>query len=320
MKKTFLLMITGLLATITTLARLPEDTAQLRLEMLRQMDSIENTLHYKTGKIELGNGVASINVPANFKFLEDAEAKFVVEDLWGNPPSGSTPLGLLMPTSTQATGSAGYAFIIYFDEQGHVKDKDADEVNYDELLTQLKEENVEANKERQRLGLSTLNLLGWAAKPYYDKDKKILHWAKEYAVPGTEDNTLNYDVRVLGRRGVLILQAVSGMSEYDSVKAHINDVFSMVAFNEGHRYADFDSKTDKIAAVTIGGLVGAKIAAKVGFFAVIGKFLKFIIAGVVLLGGAIWRFITGRKKKEEEYVYQPQTAPKNDDNPATPAS
>jgi len=90
----------------------------------------------------------------------------------------------------------------------------------------------------------------------------------------------------------------------------------MVSFTEGYKYSDYNSKTDAVAAWTIGGLVAGKVLAKVGFFAVILKFLKFIILGVVAIGGGIWRFITGRRKKEEEFVYQPQPAPT--DNPSEP--
>jgi uncharacterized membrane-anchored protein len=321
MKRTLLLTVIGLLAGIASFAKLPDDSTKQLMDALARMDSIEKTLHYKTGKIALGNGIASITVPENFKFLESDEAKYVVEDLWGNPPSGTAPLGLLFPASSGATDPGGYAFIVYFQDIGYVKDKDANKIDYDDLLKDLKKSSEEENKERERMGLSVMHLTGWASKPFYDHDKKVLHWAKEYSVPDTDENTLNYDVRVLGRKGVLNLQAVSGMSQLDSVNAHIGDVLSMITFNDGHRYADFDSKTDNVAAWTVGGLVAGKVLAKVGFFGVILKFLKFILIGLALVGGAIWRFITGRKKKEEEYVYQPQPANNNtDDNPATPAS
>ncbi|MBL7731778.1 MAG: DUF2167 domain-containing protein [Chitinophagaceae bacterium] len=319
MKKLIALTAAVLLMSNFIKAGGPEDSLKLFQEQLRIMDSIEGSLHYKTGKIILGNGIATINVPEGFKFLESAEAKYVVGEIWGNPIT-EAPLGALFPASSGATDPGGYAFIIKFEDIGYVKDKDADKINYDDLLKSMKEESARENAERMRVGGFTMNLLNWAATPYYDKEKKILHWAKEFSVSGQEDHTLNYDIRILGRKGVLNLQAVSGMEELDSVKAHINDVLSMVAFTEGNRYSDFDSKTDKVAAWTIGGLVAGKILAKVGFWAVIAKFLKFIIAGIVIAGGAIWRFISGRKKKQEEFVYQPQQAPDNNDQATPPAA
>lgn len=315
------LLFSGLFLAFSTLfANDNDDSTKLVMAMLKRMDSIESTLHYKSGKLSLGNGSVSINVPSNFKFLEAADAKYVVEDLWGNPPSQQPPLGLLMPVSTSATAYGGYAFIISFEEMGYVKDGDAKDIKYDELLEEMKKSSVQENLERTKLGLTPMNLIGWAAKPYYDTDKKILHWAKEYQIPGQDVNTLNYDIRVLGRKGVLVLQAVATMDELDSVNAHINDVIGMTSYTEGNRYSDFDSSTDNVAAWTIGGLVAGKVLAKVGFFAVILKFLKFIIAGIVLAGGAIWRFITGRKKKQEEEQYIPQPEPvlENRDTPLPP--
>lgn len=292
----------------------PADSAKLLMQQLKAMDSVEKALHYKTGKVVVGNGIATVNIPKGFKFLEADEAEYVITTVWGNP-KGDKPLGLILPDEPMAASMGSYAFVVEYDDIGYVKDKDADDINYDNLLKDLKESQVKGNEERKRLGMESMELIGWASAPYYDKTRKVLHWAKEFKVEGSDENTLNYDIRVLGRKGVLNLQAVSGMSVLDSVKAHINDVLGMVSFNDGNRYSDFDSNTDKVAAWTIGGLVAGKILAKVGFWAIIVKFFKFIIAGIALIGGAIWRFITGKKKKEEEFVYQPQSRP--EDTPPT---
>jgi uncharacterized membrane-anchored protein len=290
----------------------PEDSSKIILDMLqKRIDSVESKLHYKTGTIVLSNNMATINVPENFKFLGPDDAEYVITDVWGNP-KGSKPLGMIVPAD-QAAVMCNYAFVVEYDDIGYVKDHDADKINYDDLLKDIKKGQEDANRERKKLGMETMELAGWASKPYYDKERKVLHWAKEFKVEGAEENTLNYDIRVLGRKGVLNLQAVSGISSLDSVKAHINDVLGMVAFNDGHKYSDFNSSTDKIAAWTIGGLVAGKILAKAGLWVVIAKFFKFIIAGIVLIGGAIWRFITGRKKQNDEMVYQPQ--PVNEEIP-----
>lgn len=311
-------LIAGLLSAAFVFANDNDDSTKL-VNYLKYADSVENSLNYKTGKLTLAGGSIAIDVPDGFKFLESADARRVIEDIWGNPPSGKPPLGLLMPASSSVMLPGGYAFIVSFNDVGYVKDDDAAKVNYDDLLKDMKKSSEEENNERRKLNLTTMDLVGWAAKPYYDHDRKILHWAKEYKIPDEDVNTLNYDVRVLGRKGVMVLQAVATMDELDSVNAHINDVLAMVNFTEGNRYSDFNSSTDKIAAWTIGGLVAGKVLAKAGFFAVILKFLKFIIAGVVLAGGAIWRFITGRKKKQEEALqYQPAPVQEQRDTPVPP--
>lgn len=280
----------------------PTDSLALLNAQLKKIDSIERSLHYKTGTVTLSNGIATINIPQSFKFLEAAEAKYIVEDIWGNL-KGQTLLGMLVPAGSAAV-IADYAFIVEYQDMGYVKDEDADKINYDDLLEQMKKEGVEANEERRKAGIPAMNLMGWASEPYYDKAKNVLHWAKEFKVEGYDENTLNYDVRVLGRKGVLVLKAVSDMAQLDSVKQNINPLLSAVAFTDGNRYADFDSKTDNVAAWTIGGLVAGKVLAKAGFFAVIMKFLKFILLGIAALGSAIWKFIKGRKKEEPALAYE----------------
>ena len=174
-------------------------------------------------------------------------------------------------------------------------------------------EGAKANEERRKMGIAAMDLVGWASRPFYDKERKLLHWAKEYQVENEAENTLNYDIRILGRKGVLTIQAISGMGDYGQVKNSIDPILSMVSFNKGHQYADFDSNTDEVAAWTIGGLVAGKVLAKVGFFALALKYIKFILLGLVAAGGAIWRFIRGRRKEEEELVYE--TAPAEQEQP-----
>jgi uncharacterized membrane-anchored protein len=283
----------------------PTDSLALYQAQLKKIDSIESSLHYKTGKITLGNGIATISVPQNFKFLDAAEAKYIVEDVWGNL-KGQTPLGMLVPAGSAAS-IADYAFLVEYQDLGFVKDNDANKINYNDLLKQMKEEGVESNKERVKVGIPAMHLMGWASAPYYDKRNNVLHWAKEFQVEGYEGTTLNYDVRVLGRKGVLVLQAVSGMDQLDSVKQNIDPLLKAVAFTNGNRYADFDSKTDDVAAWTIGGLVAGKVLAKAGFFAIIMKFLKFIILGMVAIGSGIWKYIKGRRKEEPVLAYETAT-------------
>lgn len=262
------------------------------------LDSIESKLNYKTGTITLENGLATINIKPGYKFLDAADTRYVLEDLWGNL-KGQTAMGMILPADAQAS-VADYAFIVEYSAMGYVKDSDADEINYDDLLKQLKEDSQKDNEERRKAGLATMDLVGWATKPSYDKERKILYWAKEFKVQDSEENTLNYDIRILGRKGVLVLQAVSGISQLDSVKQNSSNILSMVSFNSGHRYQDFDSKVDDVAAWTIGGLVAGKVLAKAGILALLLKNIKLVILALAGLGGGIWRFIKGKKKDAEE--------------------
>src|SRR5437868_6404298 len=87
---------------VAVFAKNPSDSTKLLLQELKRLDSIEKTLHYKTGVITLGDNIATINVPQGFTFLDAKEAKYVIEDLWGNQ-KGQAPLGMLFPESATAT-------------------------------------------------------------------------------------------------------------------------------------------------------------------------------------------------------------------------
>ena len=184
-------------------------------------------------------------------------------------------------------------------KQGHVKDDDAEDIDYDDLLKQMKKDSKAYNQEREEAGYPAIELVGWASPPYYDKADKKLHWAKELKFGGYEEHILNYNIRILGRKGFLVLNVIGDMTHLDDIKENIDLVLGSVSFNDGNRYEDFDSNIDEVAAIGIGGLIAGKVLAKAGFFAVLAKFGKFILLGIVAVGAGIWRFISGRKSEEE---------------------
>ncbi len=270
----------------------------IRLKMA--MDSIEKSFTWQTGKIDLPDNLASIELPPNLRYLNAEQSKMVLTDFWGNPP-GVNSMGMLFPTNMSPLSDSVWAFNINFDEMGFVEDKDADVIKYDELLKELQKEAKEGSKERVSQGYEAIEIVGWASPPYYDKSKKVLHWAKEIKFgTGETGNTLNYDMRFLGRKGVLSLNAISGVEQLNLIKENIPTITNAVAFKEGNRYADFDSGIDKVAAWTLGGLVAGKVLAKAGFFVVILKFIKPILIGIAAFGSMIWRFIRNRRNTENE--------------------
>nr|WP_315198620.1 DUF2167 domain-containing protein [uncultured Flavobacterium sp.] len=275
---------------------------------LKKLDSIEKTFRYEHGSINLKNGIGKINIPKGFKYLNPVQAERVLVELWGNPKGENLTLGLLLPENQGVMSQNGYVFNIQYDEIGHVEDDDADDINYDDLLTEMQKETVEENKERQKAGYEPVSIIGWAAKPFYDEDRKILHWAKEIKFGTSTINTLNYNIRILGRKGVLVLNAIATENDLPLVQKDINKVLDIVQFNDGYKYEDFDSSVDDVAAWTIGGLVAGKVLAKVGFLAVIAKFGKLIILGLLGFFGAFKNKVKGwfSKDKDNENEEEPR--------------
>jgi len=309
MKKIVLFVVMAISMTFV-FAKDPADSLAL---LLKRLDSIESSFTYKKGKIDVANNLASLNIPEGFKYLDGPQSEKVIYDLWRNPRGNDKVLGMIFPDSGAVLNSGSWAFVITYDEMGYVKDKDADDINYDDMMKQMKKETEEENPERIKQGYDAMHMIGWAEKPYYDKNKKVLYWAKEIQFGTDSVSTLNYDVRVLGRKGVLSLNAVAAIDQLAEVDKHKGNILSMVEFNAGSRYGDYDSGVDKVAAWTIGGLVAGKVLAKVGLFALILKNIKLVILAFAAAGGGIWRFITGSRKKKEEFEYTPVVSTNNDD-------
>jgi uncharacterized membrane-anchored protein len=274
-----------------TAATAQDDSTALKIQ------AFENSFTYQHGAVKIGKGTGVVNVPVGFKYLDSVQAEKVLTEIWGNPKGTSKSLGFILPEKQGILSNNGYVFNIEYDPIGYVKDDDADDIDYDELLENMKSEAKEESTQRQKEGYPAIEMMGWASTPYYDKDRHILHWAKEIKFGTDSVNTLNYNVRVLGRKGVLILNAIATMNEMPAVKASIPQVLNSVSFSDGNKYTEFDSSIDNVAAWTLGGLVAGKVLAKVGFFALILKFWKIIAIAVVAGFSAIRKFFGFKKAK-----------------------
>lgn len=256
-------------------------------------------LHYQEGSISLNKGMARIALTPEFRFLDSKDAETVLVKLWNNPPPQESVLGMLVPARKSVLSDDAWAVIITYTADGYVKDDEAASINYDDLLKQMKDATKEANPERIKNGYKTIDLVGWAAPPRYDKQTHKMYWAKEIKFGDATENTLNYNIRMLGRRGVLVLNAVADMKQLPAIQTSAPALLSMVDFCEGHRYVDFDSKTDAVATYGLAALVAGGVAAKMGFFKVIWVALlaakKFVLLAIVAIGGWLSKLF-GKKK------------------------
>jgi len=286
-----------------TTLRANDDTLQLSEEMMQIMiaayiDSVEQTLNYQSeGTVNLKN-IAAIQIPEGFKYLDGEGSDKVLTDIWGNPPGDDKSLGMLMPEEATVMSDSAFFINITYTNDGYVDDSDAKKIDYDDMLSDMQKSAKETNKLRAEMGYESVELVGWAAPPYYDSENKKLHWAKELKFGDTEVNTLNYNIRVLGRKGYLQLNAISDVSALPQVNANIQPILNSVNFKPGNTYADFDSSMDKVAAYGIGGLIAGKVLAKAGILAKLGillaKFWKIIAVAIIAFGAGIRKIFSGR--------------------------
>ncbi len=259
---------------------------------------IWQSLNRRQGDVKLADGAATLKVSKEFYYLDPTDTEKVLVDIWGNPPgSGTETQGMLFPEGTTPFDDGSWGVLVNYEEDGHVSDEDADKINYDELLAQMQEDTRQASEERVSAGYEPVELIGWAAKPFYDKESHKLHWAKEIKFGNNELNMMNYSIRVLGRKGVLVLNFITDMNQKAVVDKHINTVLAMADFDQGSRYADFDPSVDKLAAYGIGALIAGKVLAKTGLIAAAIIFAKKFGVLFLIAIGALWNRFFRRKKQ-----------------------
>ena len=280
------------------------DTSRVNIEAFVATDTVTG-VSGEVGRIG-GNSHATVKVPEDMVLLDSFDARRLLELYWGNAED-TTVLGALVPAADTLLSDISVAFVFYSNEDGYVNDDDAADIDYDELLAQIKENTAQVSEELQKLGFPEQSLIGWAKEPSYDSERKILRWAKHirFKYPdGDQNDVLNYDVRILGRKGYVMLQAIADMTEADAVIAMGDRLSTLVSFDDGYTYSDYDDDTDAVSDYTIGGLVaGSALLAKTGVLAKVGLFLVKAWKLILLAGAAVVGVVfksRSRKKGEDD--------------------
>ena len=277
------------------------DSEPLTEEEIR-LYTATDSIRGEQGIVTLGDSKAQLSIPEGLVFIDADQTRHLLEDYWSNPEDESM-LGALVSAKSLIFDDVDNVFLFSYNDEGYVSDDDAADIDYDDLLSSLQEQTEEANGERSAQGCYIVHLSGWACPPSYDADRHLLRWAKNITVEleDTTQSTLNYDIRILGKDGFVIVQSVASMDDSESVIAMGDKIAGAVSFQEGYRYEDFDPSRDNVAKWTIGGLVAGKMLAKAGILAKLGvffaKFWKLIILVVAAVGGFFSKLF---KKKADE--------------------
>jgi len=229
---------------------------------------------------------AKLALPEGYGFMPREHSVKVME-VMGNQ-TDERFIGLIFPLS-----DAQWFVTVDFEKSGFIKDDEAKDWDADGLLENLKEGTEAANAHREEIGVPPIKVTRWIETPDYDATLRHLVWSAELRLKDGEDPDpgVNYNTYVLGREGYVSMCLVTSLSTVEMEKPAAKQLLAAVAFNEGKRYADFNSSTDKVAAYGLGALVGGIAAKKLGLLAMaaafFAKFAKLIVVGVAAAGAAV---------------------------------
>lgn len=251
-------------------------------------------------KVDLGS-VAEVELDPSLLFL-DAANTAKVSEMNHEKPSGKE-IGSIFPKDE----NQNWEVVFEYDELGHIKDDEKEDIDAGAILDSYKEGTEESNKEKAES--DRLYVTGWDVEPFYSEATHNLTWSM-LAEDGNKEKLINYNVRLLTRQGYISAILVSDPSHLDADKKFLNEkILPKLTVKSGERYEDFDASTDKISEYGLTGLIlggaGLAVAKKAGLWLLLaGVFKKFGIlvfaAGTGILGivGKFFAKIFRRKKSD----------------------
>lgn len=237
---------------------------------------------------------ATIELPDSYGFVPAKEGADLMK-LMGNR-TDSRFLGLILPLS-----NARWFITVDYEAAGYIKDDDAKHWDADGLLKSLKEGTEAANQDRERAGIEPIEVTRWVEPPMYDVTTQRLVWSAEARNKSHNDAdpTINYNTYVLGREGYVSMDLITTSSQVAHDRQAAKELLTVVNFNQGKRYSDFNSSTDKVAAYGLAALVGGLAAKKLGLLALalgfFAKFAKLILLGLAAAGGVFGKLFKRNK-------------------------
>jgi len=229
-------------------------------------------------------------VPEGARFTDGAGTRKYLE-LNHNPTNGEE-LGMVVAEDFSW-------FVIFdFDNIGYVKDDEKDEIDANAILESIREGTSQANEIRKQRGWDTVSILGWASSPRYEPTTHNLEWATKLKNDKSNGESINHDIRMLGRGGVMQASLVVGPEQYAQTLPSTRKLLEGFTFKEGQRYSEF-KPGDRVAEIGLIGLMtggAVAVAAKTGLLAKLGKGAFKLIAAAVAGIGALFSKLFGRKK------------------------
>lgn len=264
-------------------------------DLLQQLEKLGFQPERGPGTGQLGS-LATIHVPEGFGFFPPAQARKFLE-LNGNPTSGNEQ-GVIQPAA------AGWFCTFDFSDVGYVKDDEKASLDADAILEAIRAGTEQSNVARRARGWSPLKVVGWHTPPRYNEQSHHVEWATLLESEGRR--VVNYDVRLLGRTGVMEAKLVADPQEITAVLPEFRALIATHAFVSGKGYGEY-RKGDRVAEYGLTALVAGGALAVAAKSGILAKLWKPIAVGFIALVAAIKRLFGGGR-----------SAPKAPQRPSSP--
>jgi uncharacterized membrane-anchored protein len=227
--------------------------------------------------------IASISLPSEYSYL-DSDDTAVLMEMFQNPTSAEEYF--VGPDDLR------WWAVFSFEDTGYIKDDE--DIDADDLLASLRTGNDYANEERRNRGWSELQITGWQYPPFYEEDSNRLAWAIRAVSDG--EAIVNYNTRLLGRKGVMSAVLVADPEALDASVDEFRQLLTSFNYEQGHRYAEY-LPGDKVAAYGLAALVTGGAAAAVAKSGAGKGLFKLIGVGVLALFAFFRRAAKGLFKR-----------------------
>jgi len=239
---------------------------------------------------------ATIQVPKGYRFIGDRAGIDAFNRMTENP-SSPNDLGFILPDQPDEN----WFIVFVYSDDGYVKDDDRDNLDANAILASRKEMTEAGNANRKAQGFPELEVVDWSQPPFYDPKTNNLTWGIRIRDKASGAVSVNYESRLLGRKGYFSAVLVGSPDEIPKIVPGYDNLLKNFNYANGERYSDFRNG-DKIAQYTLatlaaGGLIA--LAAKSGLLGKLLKPLLFVGAAIIFAVGKFFKKIFGIKDKAE---------------------
>ena len=297
----FALFRLGLPLFVALLLTPPPARAQADDESHKLFQSIEWEVGPCLGRL---GDLAQVQVPAGMVFTGREGTKKWMQA--SHNLYNEDMLGVVVPTDS----NAGWWALFENNDVGHVRDDEKDKLDAAAILKSIREGNAQANKERRKRGWNEVEVVGWAKEPFYDEKSHNLTWAVQGRSPKGE--TVNYNVRLLGRKGYMSADLILSAEELPRAIGSFDSLLAGYTYTQGNRYAEY-RKGDKLAAYGLTALVAGGVGAVAAKTGLLAKFWKLLVIAFIAVAGAIRRFFGAIFNRGEDRAPKAPGPPKAPD-------